>query len=93
MQYMVHTFILSGLFVSSQVSGILHHHDGLVIAPVAAADWTKFLIRQRIAFLTVTDVGLGLRNGSRQACHLLLRHIDDVKCQSLGRFASNPRKL
>ena len=69
---------------SGQVSGILHHHDGLVIAPVAATDGTKFLIRQRIAFLAVADVGFSLCNSSRQARHLLLRHIDDVKRQSLG---------
>ena len=84
MQYMVHTFILPCLFVSSQISGVLHHHNGLVIAFVAAADRAKLLIRQRIAFLAVADVGFSLCNSSRQARHLLLRHIDDVKRQSLG---------
>ena len=84
MQYMVHTFILSCLFVCCQISGIFHHHDSLVITLVAAADGAKFLIRQCIALFAVADVGFGLRDGSGQARHLLLRHIDDVKCQSLG---------
>ena len=59
------------------------HHDRFMVTLVAAADWTEFLICQSITLLAVTDIRLGLRDRASQTRHLLLRHIDDMKCQSL----------
>ena len=92
-KYMVNTIILAGLLIGSQIPCILNHHDGLMVSPVTAADWTQFLIRKGKALLAVTHIIPGPGHGSRQFLHLLLGHVDDVKCQALGRFGPNSRKL
>ena len=92
-KYMVDTIILAGLLISSQIPGILNHHDGLVVSPVAAADWAQFLIRKGKALLAVAHIIPGPGHGSGQFLHLLLGHVDDMKCQALGRFGANSRKL
>jgi cell division protein FtsW (lipid II flippase) len=57
--------------------------------PYVEAD---FLIRQGITLLTVPDIGSGLDHDIRQSVHTVLRHIDQVKSQSLCGLTANPRK-
>ena len=93
MKYMVNTIILAGLLIGSQIPCILNHHDGLMVSPVTAADWTQFLIRKGKALLAVTHIIPGPVMASRQFLHLLLGHVDDVKCQALADLAPTPGSL
>jgi ATP-dependent phosphofructokinase / diphosphate-dependent phosphofructokinase len=73
-----------------QVSGILHHHDRMMISSGICAHRADFLIRQGITLLTVPDIGSGLDHDIRQSVHTVLRHIDQVKSQSLCGLTANP---
>ena len=75
--------------VSSQISGILHNHNGVVVPLLTAADGTKLLVRQREAFFTIPHILSGLHHGAGQTFHLLRRHIDYVKCQPLCGLGAN----
>ena len=93
MQHMINPIVFASFLISSQIPGILHHHNGLMIPPVTAADRAQFLVRQGEAFLTIAHVIPGACHGSRQLLHLLLRHVDNVKCQALGRLGPTPGSL
>jgi len=91
-QDMVYALIFSRLFISGKVPGIFHHHDNGMISAVIGADRAFFGVGQRIAFLTVADMLLGLCHGPGQLFHLGLRHVDYVEGKALRRFAANAGK-
>ena len=93
MKYMVYAFVFAGFFIGRQIPGVFHHHNGLVIPAGAAADRTQFLIRQRKAFFAVAYIFFGVHHSLRQPLYLFLRHVDDMKRESLRRFGSYTRKL
>ena len=92
MQYMVHALIFAGLLISRQISGVLNHHNGTMIPSGIRTHRAEFLIRQSIAFLAIADIGSGFDHDVCQSVHTVLRHIDQVKSQSLCGLTANPRK-
>ena len=92
MQYMVHALVFAGLLIGRQISGVLHHHNGTMIPSGIRTHRAEFLICQGITLLTVPDIGSGLDHDIRQSVHTVLRHIDQVKSQSLCGLTANPRK-
>ena len=81
---MIDAVVFACLLIGCKVSGIFHHHNSLVVAFVAAADGTQFLIRQSKTLFTITDILLRVHHRTGQTFHLLLWHVNDVKCKSLG---------
>ena len=92
MEYMIHSVIFSGLFICCQISWSLHYHDGPLIPFRIAADRAKFPVRQSTALCTVSHIISGIHDRLCQILHLIFRHIDNMKCQSLGRLCTNTRK-
>ena len=64
-----------------------------MISGRAFADRAELLVSQSKAFLAVPDIMLRIFNCAGEAVHLFLRHIDNMKSQSLRRFAPDSRQL
>ena len=84
MKYMVHAVKFAGLFVCCQVSRIFHNHDLLMVPLRIGTDRAQFLIGQRETFFAVSDIRSRAGHRTRKLLYLILRHVDDVKCQTLG---------
>ena len=89
MQDVINTVILSGLLISRKVAGALDYHDRMVIPLRIRADRTELLISQCVALFAVADVLTGIFDCIGELLHLLLRHMNNVKCQTLGGLAAD----
>ena len=93
MKYMIYTVKFTCFLICCQIPGILNHHDSAVISFGIGADRTKLLVSQRVTALTVLNILPCIGNGGGQLLYLVLRHIHDMKCKTLGRFGSDSRKM
>ena len=93
MKYMIYTVKFTCFLICCQIPGILNHHDRAVIPFGIGADRTKLLICQRVTALTVLNILPCIGNGGGQLLHLVLRHIHDMKSQTLGGFRPDSRKV
>ena len=92
-KHMIDALIFSCFFVCRKIPRIFHDHDRTCIPFGVAADRAKLLICQCTAFFAVAD--LFSRAGDRRSklFHLVFRHVHDMKCQTLCRLRSDPRKM
>src|SRR5699024_1189050 len=87
-----HTIVLSGLFISGQVSRRLHHHDRPVVSLLIFTDRTELVIRQSAALPAVPDIVSRTDHRLGKFFHLLLRHVNQMKRKSLCRLRPDTRK-
>ena len=84
MEDMIHALVFAGFFISCQISCIFHNHDLLMVPLRIGTDRAQFLIGQRETFFAVSDIRSRAGHRTRKLLYLILRHVDDVKCQTLG---------
>ena len=84
MEDMIHALVFAGFFISCQISCIFHNHDLFMVSLRIGTDRTQFLISQSKAFFAVSDIRSRAGHRTRKLLYLILRHVDDVKCQTLG---------
>ena len=87
---MIDAVVFSRLLICRQIPRCLHYHNGLLVPVGIAADRTYLLICERAAHLAVSDILSGVHDSPGQLFHLIHRHIDHVKRQSLRRLVPDP---
>lgn len=91
-EHMIHPMIFPGAFKGHHVPRILHHADNRPIPIPRPADGAELLVGQIAADGAFVDLLPALADGGEKILRPLIRQVQQIKRESLGRFVADARQ-